>query len=475
MSFHSFSFVFMVLPIAVTGYFLTARIAGGSWPKLWLIAVSFVFVSAGRIQDVPILLASLVFNCVIASRLVRKCGVFRLSHRGLLIAGIVVNVGFLGYFKYAAFFVGAFNQLAHTALPMPSTAFPLGISFYTIYQVMFLVDCYEGLVEGHNWLDHFTFASLFPYVTMGPIVRWKQVVPQLNAPNSRLSDTDNIAMGLFVFLLGFFKKVVLADTFVRWADAGFSYGHPLSFVGGWIAALAFTFQLYFDFSGYTDMALGAALMLNLTLPQNFDAPFRAQSIIDFWRRWHMTLTNFITTYLYTPMMRSWRRVTFAKAMLATFLAMLIAGFWHGANWTFLCFGALHGAALVVNQCWRKLKWAIPSPLAWLSTFVFVVASLVFFRSGSVTQALQILGSMFTPHAGWLSYAPWASIEQTDQIVGLGWMLGAVVVVFRAPSSLALQRSFKPSWSRVAFAVGLAVVACIYANGIVSRSFVYREF
>jgi alginate O-acetyltransferase complex protein AlgI len=475
MSFDSFTFVFMFLPVVVAGYFLTARVAGGFWPKLWLIAVSLAFISAGRIQDVPLLLASIAFNTIVASRLVSKRGLLGLSHRALLVAAIAANVVFLCYFKYSAFFVDTINQALRLSLPVPSVAFPLGISFYTIYQVMFLVDCYEGLVEGHNWLDHLTFASLFPYVTMGPIVRWKQVVPQLNAPGSRISNTDNIAMGLFLFLIGFFKKAVFADTFGRWADVGFKYGHPLSLGGGWIAALAFTFQLYFDFSGYTDMALGAALMLNLDLPQNFDAPFRAQSIIDFWRRWHITLTNFITTYLYTPMMRSYKRITLAKSMLATFLAMLIVGFWHGANWTFIWFGGLHGAALALNQCWRKKKLSMPAPLAWIATFGFVVISLVFFRSGSVTQAFQILGSMFTPRAGWLNYGPWNSIEQADQMVGLGWMLAGVVGVFCAPSSLQLQRSFKPSWSRVAFAVGLAVIACIYASGLVSRSFVYREF
>jgi D-alanyl-lipoteichoic acid acyltransferase DltB (MBOAT superfamily) len=340
---------------------------------------------------------------------------------------------------------------------------------------MLLVDCYEGLVEGHTWLDHFVFGSLFCYVTMGPIVRWKQVVPQLNNPDGLQPNADNIARGLYVFVIGLFKKAVLADSFYRWADAGFSYNHALSLVGSWIAALAFTFELYFDFSGYTDMAIGAALMFNLNLPQNFNSPFRAQSIIDFWRRWHITLTNFITTYLYTPMMRAFSPVTFAKAMMATFLAMLIAGFWHGANWTFLIFGALHGAALVINQCWRKTKWAMPGSIAWLLTFIFVVVSLVFFRSGTATQAVHIVRSMFALQGGLFNYEPWMGIDHVDQVAGIIWMLVGVASVFGAPSSLELQGTFRPSWAIVMFTIALAIVAGVYANGVVSRSFVYREF
>jgi D-alanyl-lipoteichoic acid acyltransferase DltB (MBOAT superfamily) len=475
MTFNSFTFIFLFLPIVVTGYFLLGRGANRTWPKVWLLIVSLFFFATNGVEDLPLLLGSLAVNYLIARRLVNGCRMLMLSHRALLITAVSLNILFLCYFKYAVFFLQTFNHLLGTNVIVPHSSFPLGISFYTIYQTMFLVDCYEGLVEKHNWLDHFVFGSLFPYVTMGPIVRWKQIVPQLNDPETRHASPDNMAKGLFVFVVGLFKKVVLANTFFRWADAGFSYNHPLSLVGGWIAALAFTFQLYFDFSGYTDMAVGAGLLLNLNLPQNFNAPIRSQSIIDFWRRWHITLTNFITTYLYTPMIRSMARVTFGKAMVATFLAMVIAGFWHGANWTFIIFGALHGAALVVNQYWRKLKWPIPGPLAWLATFVLVVVSFVFFKSNSVSQAMHIVTSMFTFQGALFSYDPWTGIDRVDQILGIAWMLLGVAILFRAPSSMELQRTFKPSWSTVVLAVALAAVACIYANGIVSRSFVYRDF
>jgi alginate O-acetyltransferase complex protein AlgI len=445
MTFNSFAYLAVFLPIAVAGYFL----AGRRWAKAWLLVASLAFYSGGRLQDVPVLLGSVIFNCLIARRLTRR--------GWLLFAALSANVLFLCYFKYA-----------HSGLP-------LGISFFTVIQVMFLVDRYEGLVDDYHWLDYFLFAGLFPYVTMGPIVRWKQVVPQLNDPKGWRPNADNIARGLFILVIGLFKKVVLADSFFLWADAGFSYTHPLSLVGGWIAALAFTFQLYFDFSGYTDMAIGAALMLNINLPQNFNAPFRAQSISEFWRRWHMTLTNFFTTYLYTPMIRSMTRMTFAKAMLATLSTMVIIGFWHGAAWTYVIFGTLHGIALVLNQCWKKLKWPMPGPVGWLLTFTFVVCGMVFFRAADVSQATSIVASMFSLRGGLFSYEPWGGIGRVDQVMGAGWMLLGIATQIRGPSSLELEKSFKPSWATVAVAIGLAVVSFVYVNGVVSRSFLYRDF
>jgi D-alanyl-lipoteichoic acid acyltransferase DltB (MBOAT superfamily) len=397
----------------------------------------------------------------------------RISRGTLFVGGLLANILFLCYYKYSSFFLQLVAPGISHNWARPS--FPLGISFYTIYQIMFLVDCYEGLVDHHNWLDHFVFAGLFSYVTMGPIVRWKLVVPQLNGPNASVLNADNVARGLFLFVCGLFKKAVLADSFFRWADAGFSWQHPLSMLGGWLAAFAFTFELYFDFSGYTDMALGVALMLNLNLPQNFNSPFRAQSIIDFWRRWHITLTNFITTYLYTPMIRAFPRPTFGAALAATFLAMVIAGFWHGPDWTFLIFGALHGGALVINQCWKKMKLPMPPSLGGLLTFTFVVLSLVFFRSPTASHAVDMLRSMFTLHGGFFNYEPWNGIDHVDQVLGITWMSIAVGIVFWAPNSMELERTFRPSWRMVALTVTMAVIACIYVNGVVSRSFVYRDF
>lgn len=481
MTFNSFGYLFLFLPLAWAGYFLLGRISRSSaWPKLWLIASSLVFYASARVDHLLLLLGSAAFNYWMAHLLVARPPGNGQEPRGaaknILIFGITANIGFLALFKYAGFFVLNLNSVAGTHIPLPHVAFPLGISFFTIQQITFLVDCYEGLVENHNALDHMTFISMFPYVTMGPIVRWKDVVPQLNALGAARVNADNCAVGLYVFAIGLFKKAVLADTFFRWADAGFAYSSPLSFAGGWISAIAFTLQLYFDFSGYTDMALGSAKMLNIQLPQNFDAPFRTQSIGEFWRAWHITLTNFITTYLYTPIVRSFKKLTFPKAMFATFISMVIAGFWHGASWNFLIFGALHGAALVTHQWWKKRKTPLPAPLAWAVTFAFVFSAMVFFRAPDVPQALRMLTSMYTPgFTQFFSYEPWSGIDRVEQLTGLLWMAVGAAVLARGKSSLQLQKSFQPSMPRVAFASVLLLIGLIYANGVVSRSFVYRDF
>lgn len=223
------------------------------------------------------------------------------------------------------------------------------------------------------------------------------------------------------------------------------------------------------------MAIGGALMFNISLPANFDDPFKATSITEFWRRWHMTLTNFITGYLYTPILRSMSKITFSRAMLATFLAMLIAGFWHGPNWTFIIFGGMHGVALVLAQWWRKKKLPMLSSIGWFLTFTFVVSSLVFFRSGTVTQAMGILASMFSLRGGFFNYVPWTGLDRAEHIMGVLWMGCGVAVLLRGRNSLELKRDFRPSWVMVAQCVALACISFIYVNGVVSRSFVYRDF
>jgi D-alanyl-lipoteichoic acid acyltransferase DltB (MBOAT superfamily) len=266
---------------------------------------------------------------------------------------------------------------------------------------------------------------------------------------------------------------VIADSFLRWADAGFSYAHPQSFAGGWITALAYTLQLYFDFSGYTDMAIGTAWMFNVRLPENFNAPFHARCIIDYWRSWHMSLTSFITTYLYTPMVRVMTQVTFVGAMAATFVAMLIAGFWHGPNWTFVVFGAVHGAALVVNHVWRKLRRPMPAALSWVFTASVVVFAFVLFRSASLAQARQVLAGMYAFDGGLFNYEAWSGIGRTEQLIGFWWMLvGLAFVIFEKPGT---RRPFRPSWGSLGIVLALAVIACLYTNGVVSKSFVYRDF
>jgi alginate O-acetyltransferase complex protein AlgI len=221
------------------------------------------------------------------------------------------------------------------------------------------------------------------------------MMPQFVSMKNKVKNYNNIVMGLFIFSLGLFKKVAIADTFGIWATAGFDTASILNFFEAWFTSLSYTFQLYFDFSGYTDMAIGAALLFNIKLPINFNSPFRATGIIEFWQRWHITLTRFVTTYIYTPLVKSFNNLNFHKAMVATFVTFLIAGLWHGASWMFVIFGGLHGLALVVNNYWKKSKLKMNKILAWFITFNFVNISLVFFRAEEWADAVKVLRGMFS--------------------------------------------------------------------------------
>ena len=229
----------------------------------------------------------------------------------------------------------------------------------------------------------------------GPIVHHKEMMPQFVSEKNKIKNYNNIAMGLLIFSIGLFKKVVIADTFAISATTGFDTATSLNFFAAWATSFSYTFQMYFDFSGYTDMAIGAALLFNIKLPQNFNSPYKATGMIDFWKRWHMTLTNFITTYIYTPIIKSFDKLTFQKAMFATVITFLIAGLWHGASWMFVIWGGLHGFGVVINHYWKKYKIKMNKILAWFITFNFINITFVFFRAKELDDAMKVLSSMFS--------------------------------------------------------------------------------
>ncbi len=309
--------------------------------------------------------------------------------------GLVFNIGLLAYFKYMDFFIENINTLSGSNITLLHLALPLGISFFTLQQIALLIDSYEGLAKERDFLNYAIFVTFFPQLISGPIVHHAEMMPQFSNTKNKLLNYQNIAMGLFIFSMGLFKKVVIADTFAIWATAGFDTVQALNFFEAWATSLSYTFQIYFDFSGYMDMAIGAALLFNIKLPINFNSPYRATGMIEYWSRWHITLTNFITTYVYTPILRSFQRVTFPKAMLATFLAMFISGLWHGASWMFILWGIIHGIGLITNHYWRKTKIKLHTLLAWFITFNFVNITMVFFRAKEWDDAMKVLGSMFS--------------------------------------------------------------------------------
>ena len=397
MLFNSYEFIFVFLPISFFIYFYLNHKRLTSASKAWLVLTSLFFYSWWNITYLALILISILFNYSITNTMVEydESKKASFSKKTLLLTGLVFNIGLLAYFKYMDFFIENVNVVFDFEIGLLHLALPLAISFFTLQQIAFLVDSYEGLVKERNFLDYTIFVTFFPQLIAGPIVHHQEMMPQFASLRNKVKNYKNITLGLYIFSIGLFKKVVIADTFSVWASAGFDTSTSLDLLEAWVTSLSYTFQLYFDFSGYTDMAIGSALFFNINLPQNFNSPYKATGMIDFWKRWHMTLTNFITTYIYTPIIKSFNKLTFHKAMLATVITFLIAGLWHGASWMFIIFGGLNGLGIVINHYWRKYKVKMNNVLAWFITFNFVNITFVFFRAKDWDDAIKVLGSMFS--------------------------------------------------------------------------------
>ena len=393
MLFNSYEFIFAFLPITFFIYFYLNHKRLTEASKAFLVFSSLFFYSWWNIAYLPIILSSMLFNYIIGTALNKDNGEghHRFSKKALLTFGIASNIALLGYFKYMDFFIENMNFLSGVDVPLLHLALPLAISFFTFQQIAYLVDSYRQETKEYDFLNYSLFVTFFPQLIAGPIVHHSEMMPQFAKTKNKVKNYRNIAMGLFIFSIGLFKKVVIADTFAVWATQGFDVATTLNLFEAWATSLSYTFQLYFDFSGYTDMAIGIALLFNIRLPINFNSPYKATSIQDFWRRWHITLSRFLRDYVYIPFggNRKGEFRTYTNLM-ATFI---LGGIWHGAGWTFMFWGFLHGIALVINRAWSKLGFKLWTWLAWFITFNFVNVAWVFFRAKEWDDALKVLSGM----------------------------------------------------------------------------------
>ena len=395
MLFNSFEFIFIFLPVSFFVYFYLNHKRLTIASRAWLVFSSLFFYGWWNIAYLPLILVSILFNYTITNTMAEydenKKNYF--SKRSLLKIALVFNIGFLGYFKYMDFFIENINMVFDSDIGLLYLALPLAISFFTLQQIAFVVDSYEGLVKEKSFLDYTVFVTFFPQLIAGPIVHHKEMMPQFANIRNKVKRYKNISLGLLIFSIGLFKKVVIADTFAIWASYGFDTATTLNVFEAWATSLSYAFQLYFDFSGYTDMAIEAALLFNIKIPINFNSPYKALSIIDFWQRWHISLSNFIGTYVYTPIIRSFNKLNFHKAMFATILTFIIVGLWHGASWMFVIFGTLHGIALTINHYWKRTKFKINNVIAWFITFNFVNLTMVIFRAKEWDDVEKVLSGM----------------------------------------------------------------------------------
>lgn len=400
MLFNSHAFIFGFLPVTLLVFFLLGckrRV----WAGAWLTAASLFFYGWWNPAYVGLLLASILFNYGAGLAIVRAPSAMRA--RPLLIAAVTANLLLLGYYKYAGFFISNAAAMLGAGWSFEALALPLGISFFTFTQIAFLVDAYRGKAREYNLVHYGLFVTYFPHLIAGPILHHGEMMPQFADRNVYRPQYDCLAAGLTLFALGLAKKVLIADGVAPFVAPVFdapSAGVTLTALDAWCGALAYTFQLYFDFSGYSDMAIGLSLMFGIRLPANFHSPYKAASVIDFWRRWHMTLSRFLRDYLYVPL--GGNRKGGARRQLNLLMTMLLGGLWHGAGWTFVVWGGLHGLFLMINHGWRMRRkgTGVPVVPGWLAhacsvllTFVAVVIGWVFFRASDLPSALAILKAM----------------------------------------------------------------------------------
>ncbi len=401
MFFNSLAFILVFLPLTVIGFYVIGAKGHHRVAVSWLVGASLLFYSWWNPAYLSLILLSILFNYAIGVTLTSGG---RTNRKLLLIAGISLNLALLGYYKYAFFIIENINIAGDFEFYIDDVALPLAISFFTFQQIAYLVDAYKKETKEYNFLYYCLFVTFFPQLVAGPIVHHKEMMPQFLSNFIYKLNDKNIAIGLTIFTIGLFKKVVIADNAALYANPVFDAvenGLAVTFFDAWLGALAYTFQLYFDFSGYSDMAIGLARLFGIRIPLNFNSPYKAVSIVDFWRRWHMTLSRFLRDYLYFPM--GGNRRGKSRRYFNLIITMILGGLWHGASWTFVFWGLLHGLYLIINHIWRSFRSRLVSiqklPTRYLTvfprliTFLSVVIAWVFFRSESFQGAWHILLAM----------------------------------------------------------------------------------
>jgi len=475
MVFSSYVFILAFLPVVLSVYYALSRLENGIYQRLFLIAASFFFYGYYNTSYLILIIASIAVNYGIALGIQKsraKAG------RLLLIIGILFNVGLIGYFKYYDFFVENINAVFGCSFTLRHLLLPLGISFFTFQQLSFLISVWHGEEKVERFRDYCIFVTFFPQLVAGPIVLYSEMIPQFKDERRRFFQADHFASGIWLFSVGLFKKAVIADTLALFADNGFGMT-DLSLAAGWITALSYTLQIYFDFSGYSDMAVGLGKMFNIDIPFNFRSPYRSESISEFWRRWHITLGRALSTYVYKPL--GGNRRGLARTCVNLFLTFLVSGLWHGAAWTFILWGALHGLFVVAERILKQPLRKIPKPVRVCGTFLLVTALWVLFRADGFGQALEV----------WRGMVAFGNpgISQLDTVVGTAayidfplaldcvyiLLLEAILlfVVFRCPNSSDLLDRFTPSRKTMVAAAVLFTVAllCLTRESV----FIYFNF
>jgi len=474
------SYVFILFFVVVfSGYRIFLHFGKMQAGKILLILASFYFYGFFKWSYMPIMAVSILVNYWLCTRIRSAEG--ERAKKALTALGCILNLGVLGYFKYTGFFLENLNTIFSLNILIPRIVLPLGISFYTFQQISFLVDCCRGQIPRYTLIDYALFVTFFPQLIAGPIVLPGEMLPQFQDPARRALNWENMNTGLFWFACGLMKKCFVADSLAMIANLGFESGAQLTTGEAWLVSLAFTFQLYYDFSGYCDMAMGIGKFFNIDLPLNFNSPYKSTNMQDFWRRWHITLGRFMLNYLYIPL--GGNRKGSARTLLNLLTVFLLSGLWHGAGWLFLIWGGLHGLGILIHRLWRDVMkksfhdWKIPRIPAVIITFFFVNIFWVFFRANTLSRAWSILTSMFRltgPYGVTESFSDALDSFDLSRDQLLGVLAASAAVALLLPNS-----AFFAEWFRKHFAFRMIATILLFIFGFLCISrmspFLYFNF
>lgn len=460
MLFSAPEFIFIFLPITFFVYFFLTSKVNFYYAKVWLLLASLVFYAYWHPVNVLLIIGSMVFNFMLGKKL------YRSSSKSLLVFAISANLLLLGYYKYTDFLLSNVNLAFGADITLLHIALPLGISFFTFQQIGFLVDNYTKGVHDFKFIDYCLFVTFFPQLIAGPIVHHAELMPQFAAVKNRILNPDNVAKGLVVFNMGLAKKLIIADNVAVIVSNGYANSSLLGAMDAWVTSIAYSIQLYFDFSGYSDMAIGLGLLFNVVIPLNFNSPYRSVNIQDFWRRWHITLSRFLRDYIYIPLGGSKKGEWFTYRNL--FLTFLLGGIWHGAGWTFVLWGALHGAALVVHRVFSNHVKAVPSWVGVVITFLFVNFAWIYFKSPTWQIAVDMTRAMVglqTKVAGF---------SLVNDYYALPIWIVSVILLF-SKNTQELAEKFVYNWKWLMMLVALVILNLIFLNSAISQEFLYFDF
>jgi len=458
MLFNSFEFIFIFLPLTLFLFYFCIHKKVNHLAIFSLIFMSLLFYSYWNYKYSLLIIVSISLNYLTGHLLIRK------GKKIILIAGVSLNLLLLAYYKYYNFFIDNINNFFLSNISSLNIILPLAISFFTFTQIAYIVDIYKNRTIKYDFISYSLFVLFFPHLIAGPIVYHKEIIPQFKDEKTFKVNYLNISTGILLFFIGLFKKVIIADYFSPHVSAVFDLAEHPTFVEAWAGALSYTMQIYFDFSGYSDMALGLAYMFNIKMPYNFDSPYKSNNIIEFWRKWHITLSRFLKDYLYIPL--GGNRLGKKRKYVNLMITMLLGGLWHGAGWTYVIWGGLHGLYLCVNHGFRAFKIKIHWLIGRIITFTGVVIAWVFFRAKDMESAFNVLYGC----AGLNGFDPHPEHATRQEIL---FILLAFVAVNTLPNSIYLANNIKPQVKWLVFTVLVALVSLTMIDN--PSEFLYFQF